>query len=404
MYKLPIKHILSVFVIVLVVLMFRRFDGFVNPQLWAEDGTVFLQQYIDMGAKSIITPYAGYLHFLPRLIVYFYGLLSVNLLYIPLLYAVTCVVILLLLAFKFLNSATNLSLQNKIVFATIFLYVPVGTEIFMNITNLIWFSALYLVDFLLMGYKQYETSRYKVPIIFMVFIAALTGPFSLLLSPIIVLIIFIERKTIKLNQLLPMIIIMLGGLIQLVCIKTSGNGISRAVPGNPEKYHLLKLIEFNISDLAFASKGLWPDMSDGLKTIISMFLFCGLLYIISKSYIKINLQRKYILILAPVVFLGSFVVSFWPMETIALAFGCPRYYFVPYVCIAWIFIIGHDKQIVTKDIVIYGFYFLLHAKSMSESLPDKEWKKQILEYQSGNRNQIEINPNGWNLNLSNHKK
>ena len=66
MYEPPIKHILSVFAIVLVVLIFRRFDGFVNPQLWAEDGTVFLQQYTDIGAKSIITPYAGYLHTIPR--------------------------------------------------------------------------------------------------------------------------------------------------------------------------------------------------------------------------------------------------------------------------------------------------------------------------------------------------
>jgi len=395
MYEPPIKHILSVFAIVLVVLIFRRFDGFVNPQLWAEDGTVFLQQYTDIGAKSIITPYAGYLHTIPRLIVYFFGSLSVNLQYVPMLYSMTCIIFMLLLAYRFLKSANGLSLQNKVLFATVFLYVPLGTEIFMNVTNLIWFTALYMIDFLLVGYKQYDSSRYKLLVAVMLFIVAITGPFSLLLTPIIVLIVLLERKTITLKQLTPMILIMIGGIIQLICIKTSGNGIGRAIPGNPEKYHLWKLIELNIGDLAFASKGLWPEMGDGLKTIISIFLFCGLLYIIGRSYNKINLQRKYILILAPVVFLGSFVVSFWPMETIALAFGCPRYYFVPYVCIAWIFIIGVDKIIVAKDILIYGFYFLLHAKSMRGALPDKEWKKQVKEYQNGQRTQIEINPEGW---------
>lgn len=389
--------ILAVFIIVILILMFRRFDGFTNPQLWAEDGTVFLQQYTEMGVKSLITPYAGYLHTIPRLIVFCFGLLSINLIYIPLLYSITCVVFMLLLAYRFLKSADELSLQNKVLFATVFLYVPLGTEIFMNVTNLIWFTALYMVDFLLVGYKQYESSRYKLTIAVALFVVALTGPFSLLLSPIIVLIILLERKTISFKQLTPMILIMIGGVIQLICIKTSGNGISRAISGNPEKYHLLKLIELNIGDLAFASKGLWPEMGSGLKTIISMLLFGGLLYLIGRAYVKINLQRKYILIAAPIVFLGSFVVSFWPMETIALAFGCPRYYFVPYVCIAWIFVIGLDKTIVAKDIAIYGFYFLLHAKSMRGALPDKEWKKQVTEYQNGQRTQIDINPDGWKL-------
>lgn len=392
-------NVFAVFIVVILLLMFRRFDGFSNPQLWAEDGTVFLQQYSEMGVKSLITPYAGYLHTIPRLIVCLFGSLSVNLLYVPMLYSMTCVVFMLLLAYKFLKSAGSLSLQNKVLFATVFLYVPLGTEIFMNITNLIWFTALYMVDFLLIGYKQYESSRYKIPIAVILFVVALTGPFSLLLSPIIMLIILLERKTITLRQLTPMILIMIGGIIQLICIKTSGNGISRAVPGTPEKYHLLKLVALNVGDLAFASKGLWPEMGSGLQTMISILLFFGLLYMIGKSYVKVTLERKYILILAPIVFLGSFVVSFWPMETIALAFGCPRYYFVPYVCIAWILIIGGDKTIVVKDVLIYGIYFLLHSKSMRGSLPDKEWKKQVTEYQNGQRTQIDINPEGWNFNL-----
>jgi ribosomal protein L21E len=32
---------------------------------------------------------------------------------------------------------------------------------------------------------------------------------------------------------------------------------------------------------------------------------------------------------------------------------------------------------------------------MRGALPDKEWKKQVKEYQNGQRTQIEINPEGW---------
>ncbi|MBL9202744.1 MAG: hypothetical protein JNL39_19680 [Opitutaceae bacterium] len=39
-----------------------------TPQLWAEDGSIFLQQDDEIGSRAIITPYNGYLHLLPRLI------------------------------------------------------------------------------------------------------------------------------------------------------------------------------------------------------------------------------------------------------------------------------------------------------------------------------------------------
>src|SRR5471030_1410712 len=47
-------------------LQFRITDGF----LWAEDLGVFIAQAYETGARSFWTPYAGYLHALPRIVAY----------------------------------------------------------------------------------------------------------------------------------------------------------------------------------------------------------------------------------------------------------------------------------------------------------------------------------------------
>ena len=50
------------------VLAFFRVPPVSAGTIWAEDGRVFLQEYLEQG-PGLLAPYDGYLHFLPRLIV-----------------------------------------------------------------------------------------------------------------------------------------------------------------------------------------------------------------------------------------------------------------------------------------------------------------------------------------------
>jgi hypothetical protein len=52
----------------LLVLFARRPETFLNPQLWAEDGFIFLVQADEFGARALTFSWAGYHHFLLRLI------------------------------------------------------------------------------------------------------------------------------------------------------------------------------------------------------------------------------------------------------------------------------------------------------------------------------------------------
>jgi hypothetical protein len=52
----------------LLVLFARRPETFLNPQLWAEDGPIFFVQADEFGARALTFSWAGYHHFLLRLI------------------------------------------------------------------------------------------------------------------------------------------------------------------------------------------------------------------------------------------------------------------------------------------------------------------------------------------------
>ena len=53
-------------------------DAISNPQLWAEDGTVFFAQQFGHALPQVFTTYAGYLHLIPRLIAWIATAFSYN--------------------------------------------------------------------------------------------------------------------------------------------------------------------------------------------------------------------------------------------------------------------------------------------------------------------------------------
>jgi|GEM_PF-1249662 len=401
--NMKIRDYILVVLIIFIGLFFRRHDAFTHAQIYAEDGPIFFAQYMEQGVGCLLTPYAGYLHTIPRLIAVFWGTLGIDLENIPFCYNMSYFALCVMIGFVLLKSARKLELKHKILFATIFPFVPVGPEMFMNITNSIWVTSLYLVNFLFVGYSYYEDEKRKGLTLLAILLVSLTGPFSLLMSPIVVLIIFLERKSMTLTKFIPMGIILACGATQFILIKFFSNH-DRTIPGTPEKNHFLKLIQYNIADLIYVRNGLIPSMEPLVMTIICLTIFAGITYMIFRNYRRIAEKRKYVLVLAPIMYMASFIAVFWPMETVVLAFGCPRYYFVPYTCAAWILIIGSDGIMRIKDIVVYFIYFALHANNMRFNYMDKGWKQQMKEYKEGKRDEIDIHPEGWKFRLPQYKK
>ena len=57
----------SLLAALVLVLALHKPGALHTPQLWAEDGSVFLNHQDFYGARALLLPYMGYLHTIPRL-------------------------------------------------------------------------------------------------------------------------------------------------------------------------------------------------------------------------------------------------------------------------------------------------------------------------------------------------
>lgn len=153
--------------------------------VWAEDGAVFLAQAHDLGAGSILEPFAGYLHLVPRLAAAgasalplgaadtaFAGVAAVA--------AGACAV------FVFRASSSHVrSLGARIACAAPLVVSPLaGTEVLANVANLHWF-LLYAAFWAVVwrAPSRWESATAAV----VVAAAVLSDPFSLVLAPLVAL-------------------------------------------------------------------------------------------------------------------------------------------------------------------------------------------------------------------------
>ncbi|WP_312930666.1 hypothetical protein, partial [Stutzerimonas nitrititolerans] len=63
-----LREQISFFLVILFALAYKCNDALSTPQFWAEDATVFFSDQFGHAWPQLFSPYAGYLHTLPRLV------------------------------------------------------------------------------------------------------------------------------------------------------------------------------------------------------------------------------------------------------------------------------------------------------------------------------------------------
>jgi len=390
------SNAILIFLIVLFALIYRRPGALTHPQLWAEDGPLYFQQAEDLGFRTFFTPDGGYLHFVPRIIAFVWHLLRVNYFYIPTCYSISELLFVFFIALNIWKTSAFLNIRHRVLYSTIFLLIPLGSDIFMNLANINWVASLYLINYLFIRYTDYTHKNWYLNLA-MLAITSLSGPFSTLLLPIVLVTVIVERKELSFKKLIPLLVIFFGGIIQLIYIKIIDPGMYRGQPGPPERYHLFRLVTDNMAELLFFKYGFMQWVPGWLKAGISLAVFVLLILLFIKAYSRISYKRRYLLPgYAAIIFL-VYVKTYWPNES-KISLDNPRYYFIPFVCAAWIIILAFDKKIKYFFVAIYLLY-LFRLPYLALGLPDKHWKQQIQEYYQGKGNVISINPEGWLIGL-----
>jgi hypothetical protein len=177
----------SIFLAVSVLILFLRSPGLLlGAEFLSEDGqTFFLGTYFGSPLDVILRSYAGYIHLVPRLVAY--GERAVPIALAPLVSnLVSLLIISAVAAFIASNRLTRAAPHRgfRYLLALLLLLLPAQTDLYGRIQNAQWFLGLFMVCVLLA-----EDPRSRLATIaerISLLLAALSGPFGLLLSPLFV--------------------------------------------------------------------------------------------------------------------------------------------------------------------------------------------------------------------------
>ena len=162
------------------VLVYRLKERLVLPQFWAEDGSIFyIASYTDRlhGWGILFRPYAGYLHFLPR-VVSAVGT-GVPVLWVPAFFSWTTIVATGVIAWAL--QSPRIPLGGGWVAALALAAVPHTGEVYGALCNLQWVGAVALVGLLVADDGRGPAERTADALV--LFLLGITGPFIVIVLP-----------------------------------------------------------------------------------------------------------------------------------------------------------------------------------------------------------------------------
>jgi len=174
------SNAVRVFTLVAVafILFLRKPDALFFPQFWAEDGAIFFKQAYETGLSSFITPYAGYLHFIPRCVAL--GALAFSPAFAPAIYNFAALLLTVMVGAKILSRRLNLPYKPLLALALV--CIPHSGEVFLTITNIQWFTAVLLLVLVLQDAP--ETAAQSISDFIILIAVGLSGPFIVALAPL----------------------------------------------------------------------------------------------------------------------------------------------------------------------------------------------------------------------------
>ncbi|SDG60095.1 hypothetical protein [Thalassobaculum litoreum] len=378
--------------ICIFLLISRQPEQIGSPQIWAEDGTVFLQQHQRLGFSALLEPYAGYLHLFPRLGAAAAGLLPIE--WTPAIYAALSVLATAWVAV--IVHLTRLTATQRVLFVVLFVAIPHQGEVFLNLTNAQWILCLSLIAALLCDPDRLQSWQF-VLLWFTVAIVSATGPFSVLLAPVWIASYFTmprsRRRAVLLLTLLVVAAVQFGYLIDnprvdpvIAQALPVGGSFVQAV-GHFFHDLLFHFLEIEFWVIALAAVLLAATLSVGLV-----------------SSDRQGLHDMGVLLISAAVIYTSALYSFRSNPTLISAFGGgARYFFVPYVCLAWALVLIVTRASWQPRLLSLICLVLLLGSAASQwragALERFAWVTEADLSSAEGDLIVPINPPGWHVTL-----
>lgn len=369
----------------------RKPSALHTPQLWAEDGSVFLLENDQFGLAALFQPYMGYLHTIPRLTAWLASVL-LDPAWWPAAYngvAFACWVGVIARTFS-----ARLALPHKPWLALAMFVGPQTGEILLNLTNVQWIAAFVFVQQALIA--RPANGRERAGDLALIALVGLTGPFVIALVPLLAWRWWRDRRGDNLAVL----------LVAGACAATQAWLIHRAAITFEHQHAPLQA--FNA--LAVLSRRLlvWPiagpDVAHALPpaaTAAIGALVGGALLVWSLRPHPRRLLRAQLLAAAALLMLAGFLrmrPDTWGADDLNFS---DRYFFLPRVLLAWLILLEIDatpRAVAWAARVAALGIALVHLPGYRlPDPPDFHWRERCDPIRRGEPGRIPILPEEWIL-------
>jgi hypothetical protein len=321
---------LMVFGIILVAIFGRCPSLFIHAQFYAEDGTVWYEQAYNFGwVRSLLIPQAGYLQTLPRLGA---GLaLLAPLRHAPLVMALIGALIQVLPAVILLSERcrTWAPLSTRVLFATVYVALPNAKEVHVVLTNAQWHLALAGV-LLAFAAPPKGWAGHSFDLLLFA-IGGFTGPFFIVLAPLVLIYWWSRRRSWSLAILAVMSI---GAVTQTIVLVFGALRVKRVLGANLELF--LRMIGGDIvAGSLFGSHGyaLRSPMFLIVPAAFCWFAIC--LYCVRWANLELKLFIVYCAALLAASLRSPYIAGPKPVWELLVGQTGARYWFLPMLAFAW---------------------------------------------------------------------
>jgi hypothetical protein len=360
-----------------------------TPQLHAEDGSIFLQQNEQLGAAAILVPYQGYLHTLPRLIAWFASHTADPARW-PAIYNGAAFLVTVGLLARF--ASPRLDVPGKPWLVLAFALVAHTGEVLLNVTNLQWLTAFFLVQQVLM--TRPATWAQRAGDFIILALAGLTGPFALVFLPL-----FVWRTWRERNADAFAVLLVVAG-----CASVQGWFLSHT--GTPPETNSPSFDPKVLAGLVGARLLLWPMLGEKLTAALPLPVLivagCGLLVALAAWALRPHPRRllRAQILAAAVLITTACVCRLRPSEwgTVNLVNG-DRYFYIPRVLVAWLLVWEFDAA---PRPIAWAARTLCLAGALANlphlrlpAPPDLHWAEHCDPIRRGVPAKIPTLPEGW---------
>lgn len=375
--------------LLIAIIYFARMPGaFTHPQFFGEDGIIFFDQAYIFGWKSLLTPYSGYIHLIPRII-------AKLALYFPLeatqvIFTYSAITCLIATAAAILYSRLNR--LTKCLFAISLISLPVSGAVFGTLTYIQCFAAS--LFYIMLTQAQPVNNKQRFFDYSCLSLLSLTGPYVCFMLPFFCMKYWRQRSNYSLYCLIPIVI---GAYVQTYCYLIS-----------PRFSYTDHLLNFGIKVFAFRLVNpmlLWFHASQPFTlSSSSLLVIVFLLPIITCLFIAHRQQYPTFslytaLLIAALLFLSGLTAQHHDLYF--LPSHESRYFYLPTLLTAWFYIQMLSVNRAGRIIATIMLTLLLigsihHFRFFARTFDDQQhWQQTVRALKAHKKATIHTYPHIW---------